>query len=89
MQDSEELYAAHYNAHTEADARLKKQQDEHILDCARKLIQAIEESGRKMSFEKNGEVSIPVSFDVYVHSGNKLKVENVLNDWEVKGDYKV
>ena len=84
MQDNEELYAG--NAHREADERLK--QDECILECARRLIIAIEESGRAMGFTKDGEVVIPVSFDVYVHVGNRLKIECVTNDWRVEGNYK-
>ena len=87
MQDNEELYAG--NAHREADERLK--QDECILECARRLIIAIEESGRNVSFEQEGRVIMPVSLSILTfdhYKPERLVVKSYHQDWEVYGNYK-
>ena len=65
--------------------------DKRILYLANRLIKEIKGSGRDTTFEKDGQVVMPVTLSISVHKHYKparLYVECGHHGWEVHGDYK-
>jgi hypothetical protein len=64
--------------------------DEKIIQIANELIRAVKESGRDVTFFKDGECVIPVVVNIKVfehYIPARTVVDNINNNWEIHGDY--